>query len=267
MIRITPRQTVGILSLLAFLLCPVWVVQASESEGVIVYIDPGHGGLNEGAHGVTGLKEKEVVLDVALRLKVLLDSDPSFQAVLTRSTDQFLGLRERTRQANRAKAAVFLSLHANASPHPEPHGIEVYFLSADGATDENAEIVAREESGLTETTESDSSYGSIMHGLQLVGAQRASRMLADVMLRSMVRSTEAKNRGVRQANFAVLKEALMPAVVIEMGYISNPDEEALLRQAGYRERVAFGIFDGLVKWQRKVRRLARSQKTQRFLSP
>ncbi len=252
------------LCLLGLVIYPFFVLEASESERVMVYIDPGHGGINEGAHGVTGLREKEVALDVALRLKVLLDSDPVFEAVLTRSKDEFLGLRERTRKANRAQASVFLSLHANSSPHQEPHGIEVYFLSAEAGQAEGVEIVAREESGLTETTENSFGQGSVMHGLKLVGAQRASRLLADMMLGAMVRSTGANNRGVRQANFAVLKEALMPAVVIEMGYISNPAEETLFRQAGYRERVAFGIFDGLVKWQRKVRRLARSQKIQRF---
>lgn len=251
--------------LLGLIFFPVSGLGATESERVIVYIDPGHGGINEGAHGVSGLKEKEVALDVALRLKVLLDSDPIFEPVLTRSTDHFLGLRERTRKANRAQASVFLSLHANSSPHQAPHGIEVYFLSADASGGEGVEIVAREEGGLTDTTENSMGYGSVMHGLKLVGAQRASRLLADVMIRSMVRSTGAEDRGVRQANFAVLKEALMPAVVIEMGYISNPSEELLLRQAGYRERIAFGIFDGLVKWHRRVRRLARSQQNmQRF---
>ena len=254
----------GIVGLFTLFLSPSVGLSTPERDGVIVYIDPGHGGINEGAHGITGLREKEVTLDVALRLKVLLDSDPTFIPVLTRSHDQFLGLRERTRKANKGKASVFLSLHANSSPHEAPHGIEIYFLSADSAQGEGAEIVAREEGGLTESTEQGEGYGAVMHGLKLVGAQRASKLLADVMISSMVKSTQAKNRGVRQAPFAVLKEALMPAVVVEMGFISNRVEESRLRQAGYRERVAFGIFDGLVKWHAKVRRLARTDKIGRF---
>lgn len=215
----------------------------------VVFIDAGHGGLNIGAIGVGDLREKEVTLDVSLRLEALLKKKGSWRASLSRHDDSFVGLRERTRMANDAGAQVFLSIHANANQSSAPQGVEVYLLSAGAANKEGMELVLREEGPQLHHHHEAPGLGSVLYGLRLAGAQRESASLAQVVLDTLTASTKAPDRGVRQANFAVLKEAVMPALVVEIGYLTNPEEAKLLAKASYRQQIAEGLFLALEQWK------------------
>jgi N-acetylmuramoyl-L-alanine amidase len=217
---------------------------------VVVFLDPGHGGLNIGSIGHHGTHEKELTLDISERLRVLLESDGAHRVVMSRHDDSFVGLRERTRQANSIDANLFLSIHVNATVSPNAHGMETYFLAAQSFGDEVHALVIREEGYVdTEDLQKDS-LSRVVYGLRLTGAQRESAGLAQKVLDNMVATTRSRNRGVRQAPFAVLKEATMPAIVVEVGYLSNPAEAALLKKANYRQRIARGIYRGILSWER-----------------
>jgi len=222
-------------------------------DNPVVFIDAGHGGLNIGAIGVDNLREKEVTLDVSLRLETLLKKKGSWRSTLSRHNDSFVGLRERTRMANDAGAHVFLSIHANANQSSAPKGVEVYLLSAGAANEEGMDLVIREEGPQQHLHHEAPGLGSVLYGLRLAGAQRESASLAQVVLDTLTASTKAPDRGVRQASFAVLKEAQMPALVVEIGYLTNPEEARLLAKAAYRQQIAEGLFLALEQW--KVRGL------------
>ncbi len=218
---------------------------APPGESGLVFIDPGHGGLNQGAVGPDGLEEKVLTLDISRRLDALL-REAGLRTAMSRSDDRFVGLRERTRQANAADAALFLSIHVNSSPTPKPHGIDVYVLSEEVAREEGLEIVQREEGAAPSPHRKG--LGAVLHGLHLAGSQRASVALAHRVLEGLVESTGALSRGVRHAPFAVLKEARMPALVIEVGFLSNPAEAADLARPEYRQRIAEGIAGSVRAW-------------------
>ena len=215
-------------------------------------LDPGHGGLNTGAIGVNGLKERDVVLDVSNRLRARLQASSNVRVVMTRHDDGFVGLRDRTREANRQGASLFLSIHANANPKPIARGVEVYLLSARAAGDEGLDIVAREEQADLAHDHHDhaSSTGhtGVLRAVRLAGAQRLSSKVARLVHDELVQATGAPARGVRQAPFGVLKEAEMPAVVVEIGYLTNPEEAQQLGDPAYRDKVAAGIESAVVKW-------------------
>lgn len=221
----------------------------------VIYLDAGHGGLNHGAVGVDGLREKDVTLDVTRRLAALLTARTDARVVVSRDEDDFVGLRARTRHANRVGADVFLSIHANANASPDLEGIEVYLLAADTARDEGLDIVRREE-GAYAASDPHAGHdhgpgralGSVLHGVRLAGAQRAAARLALVVLDALGDATGAPKRSVRQAPFAVLKEAQMPALVVEIGYLTNPAEAARLAREDYRAKVAEGLFEALQRW-------------------
>ena len=140
-----------------------------------VFIDAGHGGMNEGAIGVEGLKEKEVVLDIALKLQRYLQKDRRFVVFMSRDDDRFLGLRERTRRANALGVDIFLSIHANASVSEKPHGVEVWALAATSARDEGLDIVAREEGTRHVETRNTDQLSAVLHGLKLAGSRQIFR--------------------------------------------------------------------------------------------
>jgi len=215
----------------------------------VIYLDPGHGGLNTGAIGHHGTHEKELTLDISERLRVLLESDGKHRVIMSRTDDSFVGLRERTRQSNAVEADAFISIHVNATISPNVHGMETYFLAAGSADEESRALVLREEGYVDLEQPQTDSLSRVIHGLKLSGAQRESARLALRVLDRMVSSTRRRNRGVRQAPFAVLKEATMPAIVVEVGYLSNPTEAALLKTPEFRQRIARGIYLGILSWE------------------
>lgn len=223
-----------------------------------IVIDPGHGGQDPGAVGPGGLQEKELTLDVARRLATFVQEDLGVKVVLTRSRDQFVALRERTALANRAKADLFVSVHVNAAPGMTASGAETYFLSSE-ATDNAARAAAAFENKVIalEGGPGGGSRGllrSILWDLAQSDFQQESSRLAEVLQNGLDRALRLPSRGVKQAPFYVLGGAAMPAVLVEIGFITNPQEEQRLRDDGYRERIARALAAGIASYKRNYDR-------------
>jgi N-acetylmuramoyl-L-alanine amidase len=211
-----------------------------------VVLDPGHGGHDVGTQGPSGYFEKDLVLDVAHRLGMLLEGNLGSEVVYTRSDDRFIPLEERTRLANEHKADLFLSIHANSSPYRTAAGAETYilnFTTSKGAMD----VAARENAS------SEKSIFDLQELLQKI-AQRdkaeESREFAQHLQNSLAslstRTNEAaKNRGIKKAPFVVLIGASMPSVLAEIGFLTNTNDEALLRKPEYRQKIAEALFKGV----------------------
>jgi N-acetylmuramoyl-L-alanine amidase len=219
-----------------------------------IVIDAGHGGHDPGAQS-SGLNEAELTLDVAQRLSKLLQKQPGVEVVMTRDTDVFIPLEERTAIANREGADLFLSIHANASRSPRARGVETYFLNF--ATNTDAEAVAARE---------NSASGRAMHSLPDIVRAIAlnnkideSRDFADMVQQSMVRRLGARNKqlkdlGVKQAPFVVLIGAAMPSVLAEISFVTHRQEGQLLKTAAYRQQIAEALFDAVLKYQHSLKK-------------
>jgi N-acetylmuramoyl-L-alanine amidase len=212
-----------------------------------VVIDAGHGGEDEGAKGHGGLPEKEVVLDVARRVARSLEAK-GIEVLLTRSDDTFVPLEERTSKANDARADLFVSIHANSSPNAKPSGVETYFVSLDASDEAAAQLALRENEAFGEA------------GRQSIVEDPLTQLLGDMIVNEYVREssefaklvqhqlsdvTVSKSRGVKQAPFVVLMGVQMPAALIEIGFISNPDEERKMREKAHRDRLAQAIVQAI----------------------
>lgn len=222
-----------------------------------VVIDPGHGGHDPGAQA-KGVQEAEVVLDVALRLETLLRKEPGVEVVLTRRTNAYVPLDERTAIANRAGADLFLSIHANASADEDARGVETYFLNF--APNPAAEaIAARENAGSAKTM---SSLPDIVKAIALNNKIDESRDLAAMIqgalyerMRRVDRS--ARNLGVKQAPFMVLIGATMPSALAEISFLTNRREAALLKTPSYRQQLAEALLAGVMRYQHSLKKATR----------
>ena len=215
-----------------------------------IVIDPGHGGHDTGTIGPTGLMEKDLCLDVALRLgKIIEQRLPGADVVYTRSDDTFVPLEERTNMANQAKADLFISIHANSSRDHAARGIETYYLNLKGSA-EAMEVAARENA---------TAQGGV-HDLQdlvlkITRTEKIdeSRELAEDIQDSLSRRIQktnkpVKNRGVRKAPFVVLIGAAMPSILTEISFLSNPADEQLLKKPEQRQKVAEGLYQGMASY-------------------
>ena len=219
-----------------------------------IMIDPGHGGHDAGAVGPSGLQEKELSLDIARRVAALLQEELSVRVILTRAKDQFIELRERTALANRERADLFLSIHVNAAPDGAATGTETYFLSNE-ATDGAARRAAEYENRLIAADTgarggSPDVLRSILWDLSQSDFQQESSRVAEAIQNNLDRALRRPSRGVKQAPFYVLGGAAMPAVLVEIGFISNPQEEQRLRDDGYRDRIARALVAGVAAYKR-----------------
>ncbi len=214
-----------------------------------IVIDPGHGGKDPGAIGPTGLMEKDVVLDVALKIKELMKNKPNYEIILTREKDIFIPLNERTEIANRLKADLFISIHANASPNSYAKGIETYLLN--WTDDEEAIRVAARENAISvkKMKQLKGELGFMLASLEREAKRDESVRLAGYIHNSIASSLKSSflrpDNGVKQALFYVLVGAEMPSCLLEISYISNPEEERLLADDDYRMRIAKSIVDGI----------------------
>jgi N-acetylmuramoyl-L-alanine amidase len=213
-----------------------------------VVIDPGHGGHDPGARS-NGLTEADLVLDVAVRLEALLREE-GVDVVLTRRTATFVPLEERTAIANRVKADLFLSIHANASPRTSTSGIETYFLNF--ATNQQAEALAARENATSAKTMN--TLPTLLKAIALNNKLAESRELAGMVQSALERAMSTRQRpvkslGVKQAPFVVLIGAQMPSILAEIGFITNRSEATLLKQPAGRESVAQGLFNAILKYQ------------------
>jgi N-acetylmuramoyl-L-alanine amidase len=200
----------------------------------LIALDPGHGGRDPGALGVRGTKEKGVVIAIARRLQAELQAGGLYRVMLTRTGDSYVPLRERVARAQAAKADLFLSLHADAHADSEVCGASVYTLSEDASDREAAMLAARENradavvSGVRLGAHPDSVAQTIV-AMSQRGTVNDSRRLADTIVRSFARNgVRLLPRSHRQAGFAVLTSPDIPAALIELGYLSNPQDERLL---------------------------------------
>ncbi|HET9754228.1 MAG TPA: N-acetylmuramoyl-L-alanine amidase, partial [Myxococcales bacterium] len=226
---------------------------ASAAQGpVVVVLDPGHGGNfpHDGAHGVHGLREKVIALQVAEKTKVALEALGA-TVILTRETDADIPLAERVRIANESGADIFLSIHCNSMETREDRritrGVETYFLSPD-PTDAEARMLARLENGGPDAVplpRAADAVTGILNDLALGQARNDSAALAQIVQRQMVRETRAPSRGVRQAPFLVLSGTRMPSALVEIGFISHPQEGRRLAGDKYQERIARALADGV----------------------
>ena len=215
-----------------------------------IAIDPGHGGYDTGTRGLHGLLEKDLCLDVALRLGQLIEENiAGAKVVYTRNDDRHLSLEERTAIANRANADLFISIHANSSDIREARGAETYYLSL--ATSRKSRELATRENALAQSPLHDlpelikkiSSNDKIVESkLLAVDIQNA------LSQRLQVVNQRATNRGVKQAPFIVLTGAHMPAVLSEISFVSNASDENLLLESGERQRVAEGLYRGIAAY-------------------
>jgi N-acetylmuramoyl-L-alanine amidase len=218
-----------------------------------IVLDPGHGGHDPGVRG-NGLSESELVLDVSLRLKKLLENQPGMEVVMTRDTDVFIPLEQRTAIANREGADLFLSIHANASRNVKAGGVETYFLNF-AANPEAEAVAARENSASGQTMHR---LPDIVRAITLNNKIDESRDFADTVQKSMVKSLSAKNRdlqdrGVKQAPFVVLIGAGMPSVLAEISFVTQKQEGTLLKTSAYRQQIAEALFEAIVKYQKSLK--------------
>jgi N-acetylmuramoyl-L-alanine amidase len=214
-----------------------------------IILDPGHGGRDPGAVG-RRYQEKNIVLEIARRLKTELEKELDVEVLLTRSSDDFVSLQDRTKFANQNNGDLFISLHANGHRNRTAQGIEVYFLSA-ARTDEERAIEALENSVVFEFEgggDAVKAYDDLQFiladMLQSVQLEESSD-LAIRLQTELVRKTNAANRGVKQAGFYVLRGVFMPAVLIEVGFISNEAEETKLMTRSYQDQIINALVDGI----------------------
>jgi N-acetylmuramoyl-L-alanine amidase len=230
----------------------------------LIVLDAGHGGHDSGAVGPSGLMEKDVVLDVTRRVARMVESGLGVKVKLSRDSDVFVPLRDRTNFANKQRADLFVSIHANAHPQAVSEGVETYFLSSE-ASDSAARQVAASENNVVQLESAASRrqgdvLKSILWDLAQSEFQVESSSMAETVQDSMSQSLRLVNRGVKQAGFYVLGGAAMPAILIEVGFLTNRKEEKKLATPEYREAIARAIYAGLAEYkQRYDQRLRTAQ--------
>jgi N-acetylmuramoyl-L-alanine amidase len=218
-----------------------------------VVIDPGHGGFDQGTVGRHTLTEKDLVLDVAKRVGKLIEERMGSEVLYTRSDDTFIPLHARTELANQKKADLFLSIHANSSPHPKIGGIEVYYLNLTRSPDA-LDLAARENAS------SEKSVFELRDLIQTITMQDkveesrdfASKVQGSLQTFETKYNPVAKNRGVKKAPFVVLIGASMPSILAEIGFLSNAREEQLLKRSDHRQRLAEALYQGLSRYAQSL---------------
>ncbi|HIL86600.1 MAG: N-acetylmuramoyl-L-alanine amidase [bacterium] len=217
-----------------------------------IIIDPGHGGKDPGSIGYKGTKEKDITLDVAKRLAKKIQKNLKVKTILTRDEDVWMRLQDRTRLANDKNGRLFISIHANSVEDRRASGFETYMIG----TNKNAAAVrtaARENAVLDlEGTNSAklTDEDLITATMAQSGFAKQSEQFAALVQEEMNKRVQSKNRGVKQAGFYVLMGASMPNVLIELGFISNPNEEKKLNSSSYRDMLATSIYYAILKYQK-----------------
>jgi len=219
----------------------------------VVVIDPGHGGDDTGAQGPSGLAEKDATLDIAKRLKARIQSEMDAEVILTRDADRTMTLDDRTAIANHNRADLFVCIHANASRRGNARGAETYFLSYQANDDESRAIAAIENNtlGLEEGVQKNGNLEMVLWDLAQSAFMKESSVLAEIVQENLNDALDIANRGIKQAPFRVLMGATMPAVLIEVAFITSPEEEKRLKDAAFKDRLAGAIFDSVKKFHDK----------------
>ena len=221
-----------------------------DARDLIIAIDAGHGGDDPGAIGKNGTREKDVVLAIARELALKINAEPGMKAVLTRSGDYFVPLRDRMRRARAQSADLFVSVHADSIRDRRVNGSSVYILSQRGATDEASRWLAERENasdliGGVSLDDKDNVLASVLLDLSQSASLSASQVAAERVLRQLNRVGEVRKPQVQQARFMVLKSPDIPSMLVETAYISNPQEEQRLRSQPHQAKLAAAIHQGV----------------------
>jgi N-acetylmuramoyl-L-alanine amidase len=224
-----------------------------SGRDIVIAIDAGHGGVDPGASGKRGTREKDVVLAIAKALAARIDSEPGMKAVLTRDGDYFISLRERNTRARRAKADLFVSIHADAIANPDVSGSSVYVLSDRGASSEAARWLAERENaadlkGGIKLDDKDAVLANVLLDLSQTASISASMVAAENVLKALDRTGEVRKPRVQQAGFVVLKSPDIPSMLVETAFISNREDERKLSLPAHRAKLANAIFAGIEQY-------------------
>jgi N-acetylmuramoyl-L-alanine amidase len=228
-------------------------VAGSARRDIIVAIDAGHGGEDPGASGPGGLREKNVVLGIARRVHALFEQEPGFKPELIRSGDYYVSLRKRRELARQVQADVLVSIHADAFSSPKAKGTSVYALSQRGASSTFARFLAQRENaadlvGGVSLNDKDDLLAQVLYDMSMSHTLDASLGLGGRVLGKMDAFSRLHRKEVEQAAFAVLKSPDIPSILVETGFISNPEEARLLKTAAYQKKMARAIHDGIHSW-------------------
>jgi N-acetylmuramoyl-L-alanine amidase len=222
----------------------------SDARDLIIAVDPGHGGEDPGAIGKNGTREKDVVLAIGRELALRINAEPGMRAILTRSGDYFVPLRDRMRRARAQQADLFVSIHADSTHDRSIDGSSVYILSQRGATDEASRWLAERENasdliGGVSLDDKDDVLASVLLDLSQSASLNASQVAAERVLHQLTQAGEVRKHEVQQARFMVLKSPDIPSMLVETAYISNPQEELRLRTPAQQARLAAAIRQGV----------------------
>ena len=218
-----------------------------------IVLDPGHGGHDTGAIGPTGLMEKDVVLDLAFRLRRLLQDRLGVRVLMTRTEDEFVPLADRSAFANRAKADFLISLHVNAASKRGAIGFETFFFARE-PSDNDARASAQRENLVVESNgaagkDLESLLKTTLADMAVTRDIKESSNLAERLLASLEKILRVDNRGVKSGPFYILATAAMPAVLVESAFITNPKEERKLQQEEHRQRIADALYEGIAAYK------------------
>ncbi len=222
-----------------------------------IVLDPGHGGKDPGAIGKMGTEEKKIVLDIAQRVKKHL-LEAGFEVILTRERDEYVTLAERAEKATRSGGDIFVSIHANSAPNRSANGLETFFLS-EAKTDWERAVAARENAVFERELANplfnkEDPVGLILADLAQNEFLIESSELASRIQEATLAVIKSNDRGVRQADFYLLRNIFMPAVLVECGFLSNPTEEKLLRKLKHQEKIARAVAKGIVTFAQDYER-------------
>lgn len=239
-------------------------LRAGAQRLVIVALDPGHGGEDPGAIGPSGLYEKDVALAIAMKLRARINAQPGMRAMLTREADYFVPLHERVRKARRVQADLFVSIHADAFMNPQARGASVFALSEGGATSAAARWIANKENasdlvGGVNVKSRDAQLMKAILDMSTTAQIKDSLKLGKVVLGHLGKLGKLHKSHVEQAGFAVLKAPDIPSILVETGFISNPDEERKLQDVDYQLELADALTTGITRYFARNPPLARNR--------
>jgi N-acetylmuramoyl-L-alanine amidase len=228
-------------------------VKQSAKRDIIIAIDAGHGGEDPGALGPGRVREKDVVLSIAKELSALFKADTGFQSTMIRSGDYYISLRGRRDLARKRQADLFVSIHADAFKRKQANGASVYALSTRGATSTAASYLAKRENaadlvGGVTLSDKDDLLAGVLADLSMTSTLDTSLKLGDKVLRNVDDVARLHKKNVEQAGFAVLKSPDIPSILVETGFISNPQESKKLATRSYQKRMAHAIHRGIRDW-------------------
>ncbi|MCW8126701.1 N-acetylmuramoyl-L-alanine amidase [Microbulbifer halophilus] len=228
--------------------------EVSDERDIVIAIDAGHGGEDPGASGPGGLREKDVVLAISKNLKKAIDTRPGFSAKLVRNGDYYVPLRARVKKGREMRADLFVSVHADAFKYKSARGAGVYAVSSRGATSETARFLAQRENesdliggaGSLNLGDKDDTLAGVLLDLSMTATMNASLDIGASVLSRLGSVTRLHKKQVEQANFAVLRSPDVPSILVETGFITNPQEARRLRDPSFQRRLAQKVGDGIV---------------------